>query len=1095
MNFFQQLKKKISSDDNEVFNSTVSGFMGILPPPPGLSPIKPITTTDNSSSSSNNNKSTKSNKINTKSNLKQSTNNASSLASSTSSSKLSKRHHHHHHHNHNNRKAVPHCKLVPAQISDSLLSIATKFNMTEEDLMILNRLTSRYLYNGQIIMTCLNFNINTIIRPIVYSNYKAPPPLSLSSSSSNSSSKSGLDIELSTSSSSIGKSSNSIFLQMHQQLQPPSLNSSTSSTSTLSPISTNESDEYLQHQLLLQQQREQYKQLFESIKISFDILTTPTTTSTSTLSQQQQQQQNVNNQQQTPPTTTIDIITSYKLFLPALREKNDWYPCRLYENETKQDTAGNTSGNYSVDLSMSFNTTPMPLMKDSLLSFKNVIYFLEMDRMQIQLHGVIEVNKEFLTFAPISSNYSFNRIDIEISDILGWKFDSYHKDHLSLNIDVGAKTGSADQKNMITVFKIWIKYDDEEDEEDDSSDDESNNDIIKYFNGLTSNSKSDSRKESSMADRSRSEHDNNHHTDDEDEQDDDDDEDEEDFEEKIFIIDRTEIDIENYETILTGILGAPINSFYQQKTKTTNQTNDKSPDVNKSPTSTAKDIEHPLLAKTSYLLDKTLASTSPDKSNPSTALQLNANNQQQQQQQQQQTQTHPLHHLPGNYSTRLLSLRDIKPRETEIFKKEIHCIFNTRKVKGMLTLLPHWVIFQGDPKDEYVKKEGSVRFQLNYTMNQVLSCTMDSKSTTTIAASQQLKDSSGDLQFGMDSDSSSHQISDNEESTTTTTINNNNNNNNTTTTSSSSPPPSPNLFNSNNISNSITTTANNNTNNSNTNVNNISNVFITIQITPTIEKTIEFQCENEIAVSICNQLNIWMADVKINNTDELSGVGSSATMILDNILPLPPLIKPNSPSTFAKTLFRWNRTEYESDEETESDEYDELFIPKLFGVSTFITPDETLQVIPDLPVLYRLSDWVLLYKTERDGISMKTMYAKTYSQGACIILLKDFNNNVFGGFISESIKVSKSFYGSGECFLMKFKPTYKSYKWTRENRCFVLTEDNYISMGAGFNGKYGLWLDSEFNEGTSSRSETFDNDPLANEEDFKCVGMEIWGFV
>ncbi|EFA74864.1 hypothetical protein PPL_11898 [Heterostelium album PN500] len=78
------------------------------------------------------------------------------------------------------------------------------------------------------------------------------------------------------------------------------------------------------------------------------------------------------------------------------------------------------------------------------------------------------------------------------------------------------------------------------------------------------------------------------------------------------------------------------------------------------------------------------------------------------------------------------------------------------------------------------------------------------------------------------------------------------------------------------------------------------------------------------------------------------------------------------------------------------------------------------KVIPDLPVLYRLSDWVFLYKTERDGISMKTMYAKTYS----------------------------------------------------------------------FKGKYGLWLDR-----TSSRSETFDNDSLANEEDFKCVGMEIWGFV
>ena len=39
----------------------------------------------------------------------------------------------------------------------------------------------------------------------------------------------------------------------------------------------------------------------------------------------------------------------------------------------------------------------------------------------------------------------------------------------------------------------------------------------------------------------------------------------------------------------------------------------------------------------------------------------------------------------------------------------------------------------------------------------------------------------------------------------------------------------------------------------------------------------------------------------------------------------------------------------------------------------------------------------------------------------------------------------------------------------------------------------GLWLDSEFENGCSKRSDTYLNSTLASSEDFSVVVVELWG--
>ncbi|KYQ99688.1 hypothetical protein DLAC_03627 [Tieghemostelium lacteum] len=190
----------------------------------------------------------------------------------------------------------------------------------------------------------------------------------------------------------------------------------------------------------------------------------------------------------------------------------------------------------------------------------------------------------------------------------------------------------------------------------------------------------------------------------------------------------------------------------------------------------------------------------------------------------------------------------------------------------------------------------------------------------------------------------------------------------------------------------------------------------------------------------------------------------------------------------------------EEDEEIIEDNNELLkdFIPNLKeGQSTLFKPEDIKPLILYLPHLYQVDDWVLLYKSDLHGISIHTFYDMCKDKGACLIFIRDKNHQVFGGFISESIQCTSdtSYYGNGQCFLFKLLPEFDIFLWSKENHCMVQTTENYLSMGGGSNGKYGIWIDKEFKYGTSSKCLTFNSPTLASQEDFEILEIEVWGFI
>ncbi|KAJ1929567.1 oxidation resistance protein 1 [Tieghemiomyces parasiticus] len=175
-----------------------------------------------------------------------------------------------------------------------------------------------------------------------------------------------------------------------------------------------------------------------------------------------------------------------------------------------------------------------------------------------------------------------------------------------------------------------------------------------------------------------------------------------------------------------------------------------------------------------------------------------------------------------------------------------------------------------------------------------------------------------------------------------------------------------------------------------------------------------------------------------------------------------------------------------------------------------LTQTVARQLQPSLPVRLRLaSTWKLLYSTSQHGISMATLFRQVQRKGPCILAIRDTQDNVFGAFLSDPLQPHPSYYGSGECFLWKAvadtttaatTPSSSTtsgsgsaasgndgalarltdvrvYKWKNTNEYFILTEPDFIAVGGG-DGRFGLWLDGEFDQGHSATCPTFQNEPL-----------------
>ncbi|KAI4887188.1 hypothetical protein NFI96_021289, partial [Prochilodus magdalenae] len=162
--------------------------------------------------------------------------------------------------------------------------------------------------------------------------------------------------------------------------------------------------------------------------------------------------------------------------------------------------------------------------------------------------------------------------------------------------------------------------------------------------------------------------------------------------------------------------------------------------------------------------------------------------------------------------------------------------------------------------------------------------------------------------------------------------------------------------------------------------------------------------------------------------------------------------------------------------------------------SLILNAQQVKELSSEMPPRTVGHSWKLAYSTSKHGASLKTLYRKlSASDSPVLLLIRDDNQQVFGGFLSHPLRPSDKFYGTGETFLFLLHPRYKCFRWTGENSFFIKGDLDSFAIGGG-SGHFGLWLDETLYLGRSSPCYTFNNCSLSETSDFRVLELEAWTF-
>jgi len=142
--------------------------------------------------------------------------------------------------------------------------------------------------------------------------------------------------------------------------------------------------------------------------------------------------------------------------------------------------------------------------------------------------------------------------------------------------------------------------------------------------------------------------------------------------------------------------------------------------------------------------------------------------------------------------------------------------------------------------------------------------------------------------------------------------------------------------------------------------------------------------------------------------------------------------------------------------------------------------------------------WRPLFNTDTHGESFSKFTGCISNQGPTIIVVWDDNDNVFGGFATDSWKMGPKFVGKPESFLFHLHPKMNIYDSTpyNSNYQYFNLKQKTMPNGLGMGGQldyFGFWIDSEFGIlKTSPTCSTYHSAQLG-QLDGKLKKIEVFG--
>lgn len=147
--------------------------------------------------------------------------------------------------------------------------------------------------------------------------------------------------------------------------------------------------------------------------------------------------------------------------------------------------------------------------------------------------------------------------------------------------------------------------------------------------------------------------------------------------------------------------------------------------------------------------------------------------------------------------------------------------------------------------------------------------------------------------------------------------------------------------------------------------------------------------------------------------------------------------------------------------------------------------------------------WALLYHNSVHGLSFNTFMGNLgVGRGPSILLVKDKEGYIYGGYASQPWERHSSFYGDMKSFLFSIFPRAALYRPTGANGNMQWCAMNFMSTsvpnGLGFGGQvnhFGLFLSESFDWGHSFESVTYKGPRLSKTATIFPEVIECWGVV
>ena len=171
------------------------------------------------------------------------------------------------------------------------------------------------------------------------------------------------------------------------------------------------------------------------------------------------------------------------------------------------------------------------------------------------------------------------------------------------------------------------------------------------------------------------------------------------------------------------------------------------------------------------------------------------------------------------------------------------------------------------------------------------------------------------------------------------------------------------------------------------------------------------------------------------------------------------------------------------------------YLPKLNIPSEIFTPIQLKELHSKLPYYHQYTNLRRVFSISVDGCAVSSFYDKCEEVNNSILVVKDEDGNIFGGYASEAWKPKFTFFGTGECFLFTF---YKEnritvFNSTGENDHYMYTDNDQICMGCS-DDYFSLSLRNNFLDGYSKKTRTYNNECLNDKDKFTVVKLELWTF-